>query len=222
MSAGRIAKGFDRLAGFYDFLARAVYGNALRKAQSCFLPDLPSSAKVLVLGGGSGWFLEALLRQANPSHVVYVELSGEMLKRSEKRIQQNFPEALPKVTFLETRAEEVLAQFPDEKFDVIVTHCLLDMYDDPSLQALVGQLCMGLQPAGIWYFSDFSKVEVGPMKPVSKVLIWTMYRFFRVACGIQAEKLPDFEKAFRENNLQQTASKVFFGGMIRARFLILQ
>lgn len=222
MSEVRIAKGFDRIAGFYDFMARTVYGNSLRKAQSCFLPDLPDSAKVLVLGGGSGWFLEALMRQANPSKVVYVELSSEMLKRSEKRIRQNLPQALPSVTFLQTRAEDALAQFPDEKFDVIVTHCLLDMYDDPTLQALVGHLCTGLQPAGIWYFSDFCKVDAGPMKHLSKVLLWTMYRFFRVTCGIQAHELPDFEKAFRENNLQQTASKVFFGGMIRARFLILE
>lgn len=214
MSTARIARGYNLLAASYDWIARAVYGKALRRAQSCFLAELPGSARVFVLGGGSGWFLEALMRQAQPQTVVYVELSSEMLRRSQVRLQRNLPEAIHNVQFIEGRAEEAVQW---GEFDVIVTHCLLDMYTQPGLQALVTTLSSSLKADGAWYFSDFFIVERGWMRPVSRVMIWLMYRFFRFVCRIEARRLPDFEMAFRGIGFAAMATKEFSRGMIRAK-----
>jgi tRNA (cmo5U34)-methyltransferase len=214
MSGERIGRGYDRLASSYDLLARAVYGNALRSAQSCFLDTLPKSAAILVLGGGSGWFLEALLRVAQPHKVVYVELSAAMLQHAQARIRDKFPEALDRVQFVQGRAEDA-AQWG--RFDVVITHCLLDMYPQPALLSLIAKLRGCLQADGIWYFSDFFVVKRGWMRPISCAMVWLMYRFFRLFCGIAATELPDFDAAFATCGLAKVNTRTFFGGMIKAK-----
>lgn len=213
MSSARVAKGYDRLAGLYDGMARLVYGNALRKAQTSMLARLPKDATVLVLGGGSGWFLEQLMRGAQPQAVIYVDLSSKMLALSRQRIHKYLPDQLSKISFVQRPAEDA-PQWAN--VDVVVTHCLLDMFVDASLLTLVAQLRTCLQPNGQWYFSDFAKVQSGPMAIVSRAMIWMMYRFFRFTCKIEATDLPDFVAAFANNGLVQIEEERFYGGMITA------
>lgn len=214
MSVEQVARGYDRLAALYDGMARLVYGNALRRAQTCMLAQLPANATILVLGGGSGWFLEQLVRRAQPRRVIYVELSGEMLARAQRRIAQNLSTALPTIDFVAGRAEDAGKW---GQVDVIVTHCLLDMYVQPALARLVGDLRQSLGPTGVWYFSDFQQVRTGFMQPISRGLIWLMYRFFRWQCKIEARNLPDFETAFAASALGPVAEQHFYRGMIVAR-----
>ena len=214
MSHHAIAKGYDRLARHYDRLAGLVYGGALRRAQTCMLPQLPEGASVLVLGGGSGWFLEQLLQHCHPRRVVYVELSSEMFRLAQERIRQRLPAAFERVEFVLGRAEEA-----DRwgQFDVVITHCLLDMYRQDDLQTLLQRLVPCLRAGGCWYFSDFAQVNAWPMRWVAGVLIWVMYRFFRWCCAIPATELPDFAAAFAQAGLLVADERSFFGQMIQAR-----
>lgn len=182
-----MARGFDRLAGVYDVMAWLVYGTALRKAQACMLPLLPREAQVLVVGGGAGWFLEQLLRVAHPRHVRYVELSPRMMYLARARIERNCPHFLDRVEFVQGSVEDVDAE---GEYDVVVTHCLLDMFEGSQLQGIVQRLSASLRAGGGWYFSDFRHVPRWPMRWVSGALIWAMYRFFRLTCKIPARRLP--------------------------------
>ena len=216
MNRSRIAGGYDGLAKGYDFLARIVYGNALRKAQTCFLTSLPPNADVLVVGGGSGWFLEQLLRISKPKFVLYVELSPKMLALAKARIAKNCPSQLGKVEFVQGNVEDITEE---GSYDVVVTHCLLDMFAGLQLQGIVRRLRRTLKNNGIWYFSDFRHAEKWPMSWISKVLIWMMYRFFKWWCDIPATRLPDFQAAFDLAGLEPKATKLFFGGMIQSKLL---
>jgi tRNA (cmo5U34)-methyltransferase len=54
----RVARGFDRLAPFYDSLARLIIGKGIKQSQLHFLNHLRGQNQgVLVLGGGTGWIL---------------------------------------------------------------------------------------------------------------------------------------------------------------------
>ena len=48
--------GFNSIAPVYDALATLVFGRSIRNAQLCFLGDIGYRGKVLILGGGTGWF----------------------------------------------------------------------------------------------------------------------------------------------------------------------
>lgn len=216
MSKKQTASGYDRLAAGYDRLARLVYGNALRAAQTSFLQAIPKHSEVLVVGGGSGWFLEQLLLRCAPKFVLYVELSPKMLALAKDRIARNCPAQLADVEFVEGDVEGIAEEM---SYDVVVTHCLLDMFDGLQLQGIVLRLRAALRPGGRWYFSDFRHAGRWPMSWVSRLLIWIMYRFFRWFCGIPAHRLPDFGKAFKAAGMEMQDEKLFFGGMIAAQLL---
>ena len=212
----RVASGFDRLAPGYDLLARAAFGNAIRRSQSHFLARLPQDADVLVLGGGSGWFLERLLAVAECRSVLYVEISGGMLDRAEERIGRRRPEDLAKVRFLRGGPEAVPA---DARFDIVCTHCFLDLFTDETLRTVTGQLTGHLRPDGVWYFSDFRIVPGAPMSALSGLVVSALYLFFGLVCGIEARRLPSFEDAFRACGLERIEECHFLGGMLSASLL---
>lgn len=214
MNRQRMSIGYDSLSGVYDTLARMVYGNALRRAQTCFLNQVPPQAEVLVLGGGSGWFLEKLLVTAQPRYVMYVELSPKMLARTRARIQRKCPEMLPRVEFVLGSADRVEDELV---YDAVAAHCLLDMFDGLQLQTIVGRMRRSLKPGGFVYFSDFRYATGWPMRWISRLLIWMMYRFFRWWCAIPARRLPQFSKVFDGAGLRLAAQRHFHGGMIQAQ-----
>lgn len=214
MNRQRMSIGYDSLSSVYDALARLVYGNALRRAQTCFLNHLPPQSEVLVLGGGSGWFLEKLLVTAYPKYVMYVELSGKMLERARARIKRNCPEMLSRVDFVLGSADRIEDELA---YDAVMAHCLLDMFDGLQLRSIVGRMRNSLRLGGFVYFSDFRYATSWPMSWVSKALIWMMYRFFRWWCAIPAKQLPKFGQAFDGAGLKLAAQRHFHGGMIQAQ-----
>jgi SAM-dependent methyltransferase len=217
-SAGgtRIARGFGRIAPSYDILARAVFGNALRKSQCCFLGRIPADADILVLGGGSGWFLEQLLAVTNCRSVCYVDVSAVMQRRARERISRHRPHDLARVSFVTGGPESIPT---DARFDLLCTHCFLDLFTDETLRAVSLHLTEHLRADALWYFSDFRAADGFPMSALSRLLLGAMYRFFRMICGVEARRLPRFDEAFRATGFAPTAEARFHGGMVQALLL---
>lgn len=214
-SMNNVARGFNRLAPIYDSLARLVYGNSLRKAQTAFLEKLPKNAKILVLGGGSGWFLEQLILKAQPLEVSYLEISSKMIEQSKARIQKNLKDvSISRIQFIEADFEQVTIE---GEFDAICTHCFLDLFGPAKLGSIMQKLKTLMKSGGIWYFSDFQHAGTQPMRWISKQLISLMYFFFRLNCQIDAKQLPAFESEFAKLKLIKKEEAAFYGGMIVAR-----
>lgn len=220
-----IARGFDRLSPAYDLIAGAVFGNSLRRSQSCFLDRLPRDADVLVVGGGSGWFLEQLLAGSGCRHVLYLEISPGMLRRAQERIRRRRPSDLKRVDFIEGSIDAIPAS---AQFDVVCTHCFLDLFSGETLSSVVRALSSHLDAEGVWYFSDFRtdsglaegrRAERAPLSFASRSLLFVMYRFFRMTCSIEAERLPCFDEAFRRNGWRATEEVCFHRGLIRSVLL---
>ena len=210
------ARGFNRLAPVYDHLAMTVFGNSLRAAQRCFLHRVKPEADVLVVGGGSGWFLERLLEETSCRRVDTLDISAAMLSRSEDRLRRRNPEALARVRFLHGGVE---SSPRDAIYDVLCTHCFLDLFSDETLQSLVPRLRSHLRDGGLWYDSDF-QIAPGTIRgPLTSVLLRAMYAFFRTTCSIEATRLPQFDHAFSQAGMVDVEAATFYGGMVRARLL---
>jgi tRNA (cmo5U34)-methyltransferase len=208
-----IGQGFDRLAGIYDGLAGTVYGRAIRNAQLHFLDQWPRKAEILIVGGGTGWFLEAVLQQTDPARVQYVELSGEMIRRSRERIAQKLPQMLERVEF----HQGTIHDWPQPSHvDVVATHFYLDLFNGAELRNEIELLHGLLRPGGTWSLSDFAYEEKGLMKPVSRFLVGTMYLFFRMAARIRSRKLEDYPALLGAKGLQTIHKTSYYGGMIRS------
>lgn len=200
--------GFDRVASFYDPLARLVFGSALQDAQHWLLHYIPAGASVLIIGGGSGWILKEVLQQTSPKHILYLEASEKMLQKAK---QLNYS-----ATIVEFRHGTDADLQPHEQFDVVITPFLLDLFPKQRLTQLMQWLNYSLAPSGLWLFADFWPVKQKP--PFwQKLLTKSMYLFFGVLSDVQTQDLPDYGKHFSRLGLHEKYSQSFYKGFVQAK-----
>ncbi|MBT1685413.1 class I SAM-dependent methyltransferase [Dawidia soli] len=199
----RTVNDFNHIASVYDTLASLVFGKNLTQSQHHFLHVIPESATVLIVGGGSGELLQTLLREKPHCRVVYVDASEKMIGLARQRVQNS-----PRVTFL-CGTEEV--QMPLRAFTVIITNFYLDLFTQQSLCRITARLRSLLAPEGLWLVTDF----VRPKRRWQKLLLKTMYLFFRIVSNIEASNISDWEEMVRSTGLFCQAKELFYKGMIQ-------
>ncbi|GAB3546171.1 class I SAM-dependent methyltransferase [Spirosoma fluminis] len=199
---------FDWVAPVYDALAFTVFGRRLQRAQTVYLNDIPPGLSVLIVGGGTGWLLEQLLVRCKPDRVVYLELSGPMVARASRRMLRK---ALPGT--VDFRVGDETALRPDERFDLILTPFLLDLFEESTLRMqLIPRLQKSLASAGCWLVTDF----VRPSAWWQKVLLWSMIRFFRLTAGIETRQLANWQHCLQVAGLILLRRQAQVGGMVSA------
>lgn len=194
--------GFDLLASFYDPLARLVYGRSIRDAQTCFLNRIPLQAKVLIIGGGTGWLLAELLLVKPECEVWYVESSARMLGMARQRNPH------VNIHYIHGTSEEL----PRAGFDVVITHFFLDLFPAATLQKMIPSIFASTKPSVLWLVADF--VDGG--KWWQQALLNVMYLFFKVICQIQAKSLPFWDTTMRQSGLTKICTHHFYGGFIES------
>ena len=77
--------------------------------------------------------------------------------------------------------------------DWLVTHFFLDMYEGERLDSLVASLTDISRPGTRWLFADFCLPGAGPWWILwrARILLWIMYKFFRVMTGLHCQRLED-------------------------------
>ncbi len=105
---------YNSIAGFYDVLSKLIFQKSIINAQKFLLQYIPANSNVLIVGGGTGWILEAVadLHQSN-INITYIEKSARMIALSKKR---NYNKN--NVEFVNEAVEDFVS---DKKFDVIFT-----------------------------------------------------------------------------------------------------
>jgi len=196
----RVARGFDRLAAVYDLAARLFPGDALRSCAEALLPRVPGGARVLVVGGGTGRVLPALLA-GRPRAIVWLDASPAMCARARRRVPAGAP--------VEIRVGGLDRLGAAERFDAIVTPFVLDLWDGRELDAVVARLASALAPDGTWVHADFAHGR-------ARALAAVLYGFFRVTCGVRARRVADWDEVFRRAGFEETARADRLAGILRA------
>ncbi len=194
--------GFDLLASVYDPLAWLVYGRSIRDAQTCFLNRIPSQAKVLILGGGTGWLLTELHRVKTDCEVWYIESSAKMLAMARQHNSRS------NIHFIHGTIKEM----PHAGFDVVITYFFLDLFSAPTLRKMIPFIFSASKPSVLWLVTDF--VDRG--KWWQQALLKVMYLFFRLICRIEAERLPAWDKTILQSGLKRIGTNHFYGGFIES------
>ncbi len=197
---------FDPIAPWYDWLASAVFGQSLKRAQSQFLHRIPAGASILIVGGGTGWLLEPLLTGNRPGRVVYLERSARMLARASNRMLRR---SLPGAVTFRLGTETTL--LPTDRFDVIITAFVLDVHSALTLKtALLPRLRLVLKPGGQWFITDF--VSGGNWG--QRGLIWAMIWFFRLTARIEIRRLANWQPLMVETALHLSARQSHLRGLV--------
>jgi ubiquinone/menaquinone biosynthesis C-methylase UbiE len=196
---------FNRIAGSYDLLASLVFAGNIHKAQLTYLHLIPPQAKVLILGGGTGKILNDLFKLNPSAQVYYVEASDAMIERAKK----NSEHFKTHVHFIHGTANSI----PDAiQFDVVITSFFLDMFSSPAMDDLIQQVAKSLERKSIWIVTDF----VNSKKKLHQALLRMMYLFFRTFCGIEAQRLPDWENQLKNAGFGETKRELFYDGFIKS------
>ncbi|QNL48619.1 class I SAM-dependent methyltransferase [Olivibacter sp. SDN3] len=179
---------YDKIAFCYDFLSRLIFFRSQMNAQIELLPYIPKNSSVLIVGGGTGWILEEISK-LHPAglHIIYVELSANMLKRAQTRnFRQN------RVDFIH---RDIALDAPGEEYDVILTPFLFDNLTEEKALVVFMKLNIRLKPEGIWINTDFylDPLERAPLK---RAFLGIMYMFFRRIGAIEASNLMDINLYF--------------------------
>jgi tRNA (cmo5U34)-methyltransferase len=200
--------GFDRVASFYDPLAKLVFGSSLQDAQYWLLPYIPSNSTILIIGGGSGWLLQQVLEHTSPKHIVYLEASEKMLQQAQQQI--------PAPTIVEFRHGTDADLQPHEQFDIIITPFLLDLFQDERLSQLMQRLYSVLEPGGLWLFADFWPVQQ-KLPFWQKLLAKSMYLFFGLLSDVQGRQLPDYSRHYNRLGLKEQQWAGFYNGFVQSK-----
>jgi ubiquinone/menaquinone biosynthesis C-methylase UbiE len=194
---------YNNSAWFYDQLSRLVYGKALVNAQVYLLQFIPQNAKILIVGGGTGWILEEI-NKLHPTglQITYVEIAAGMIALSKKRNTGS-----NSVIFINEPIEKV--SLPAD-FDVIITPFLFDNFKDDNLPSIFAHVAKSLKPGGIWLNTDFQLTG----KWWQNVLLKTMFLFFKILCRVETSHLPDINAQFKKHGFSIADEHTFFGDFV--------
>jgi len=194
---------YNNSAWFYDRLSKVIYGKALVRSQVWLLQFIPAGSKILIVGGGTGWILDEIAK-VHPSglQITYAEIAPNMVKLSKKRNAGN-----NQVVFINDGIENIKL---DNDYDVVITPFLFDNFTEENFKRIFEYIHSALKPGGFWLNTDFRLTG----KWWQKVMLKSMFLFFRTICGIEAKKLPGIQAAFSKYGHSEVKSKSFFGDFI--------
>ncbi len=202
-------RNYDLIAGFYDRLVRLVYGDKLVVAQQYLVSAIPAGARILIVGGGTGWVLEEIAKiHVTGLSITYVDASTKMIAQAQARTVGG-----NNVTFIWSAIEDFQTT---EEYDVVLTPFLFDNFTEVDMRKIFERMDNRLAPGGIWLYCDFQNTHILWQKAMLKI----MYLFFRASCGIEASALPGTGVCFADNNYTIRSRKTFLNGFIESMVYI--
>jgi ubiquinone/menaquinone biosynthesis C-methylase UbiE len=200
---------FDKIAPVYDGLSKLVFGKAQIKAQIDQLKFLPGQSRILIVGGGTGFILEAISKIFNEGlEIVYVELSQKMITKAKQRNTKNNT-----LQFLQI---DIADYESDILFDVILTPYLFDNFLYDKAEQAFNKLNHLLKNEGLWFSCDFC-ITKGSGKFWKIILTNMMYLFFKTFGMVQGSKLVPIQNFFTANNYTLIDDAFYYSGFIEAR-----
>ena len=174
---------FDRIARFYASLEYLVFGRSLQQVRCSHLAYLaeviPLGAEVLVVGDGDGRFFVECVQAWPNCRFVYVERSQNMLRKARQRINREGIDA----DIRWCHGDALLVG--EGKFDVLVTHFVLDCHQGKALESFVQKLAEQVKCKGFWMVSDFDPAATW----WSSHLVSVMYMFFACVASLPRQHL---------------------------------
>jgi ubiquinone/menaquinone biosynthesis C-methylase UbiE len=185
---------YNHIAWIYDWLAKIVFGRKQELAMQAFLSIIPDTAKILVVGGGTGKIIDYLRILHKQLEIDFVEPSANMMCQAKKReishLQINF-------------YQQSILEFQTVDYDVVLTSFFFDQFTDGQAQLILQHLRPKLRSNGILIFSDF----INTKHIWDKLVIRLMFYFFRLTANIKTNNFPSYNYLFSALGFCKGSSK---------------
>jgi ubiquinone/menaquinone biosynthesis C-methylase UbiE len=205
---------FDRVSRIYRTLETIAFGRALQRARIRWLRELSGTTRALIVGEGDGRFVGELLKTYPHLQIDCVEASGRMIELARRRLKEGGAD-VAQVRFFQA---DIFSWSPRQKYDLIVTHFLLDCFNEAQLEAIVTKLALAAEPDAIWLLADFRIPTTGALATNwAKLWIRVMYLFFRITAGLQTTTLIDPSPYLCATGFSLTNESLTRCGMIKSQ-----
>lgn len=204
---------FDRLAPYYYRMERVLGGNKLQRCRVEWMGEVTSAKRALLAGEGHGRFLGECARRLPDTHFTYVDASAGMLEQARK--------AWRMAGGLEERITFVQATLPDWEpeagaHDLIVTHFFLDCFPPSELARVVAALARAAKPGTNWLLADFREPERGLLKWRARLIVGSLYLFFRVVTRLPSRKITPPDELMRQNGFELEGRRLSEWGLLHS------
>lgn len=202
----KVKNNFDSVAWCYDFLAYIIFGNKIRRSQTVLFDQLCENDRVLILGGGTGWIINEILRSKKVARIDYIELSEKMLQKAKSIIPLHKDVV---INFINGDEESIPGS---ETYDVVIACYFFDLFQTNRLKYVITRTVNSLKAEGKLLVADFNISSSSPL--LHKVLVRIMYLFFSVTCRIEARGLIDMGTVLSDYDLSKEYSLSSCNGLI--------
>jgi len=199
---------FDRIAAHYRWLETIAFGTQLQQARIAFLREIEAPRRVLIVGEGNGRFLAKLLRIHPHAQVDCVEASACMIALARRE------SVAAQAAFIQADVRTVA--LVKNSYDLIVTDFLLDCFSEETLASLIRRLAEAATSEARWLVADFCYPRRGWRLFRARLLIATMYFFFRAVTGIEARRLVEYRPLLRAQGFQCAKEMISPNEMVRS------
>lgn len=197
---------YNFIAPFYDRVSKIVFGKNLEQSQRVLMAHIPERATIAIIGGGTGAILEMMPQHTLPLDIYYIELSQAMLHQARKRNA-----GIHHVRFINSAVEAFNELI---QFDVIITPFLFDNFAAADAQRIFNHIHTLAKPTATWLFTDFHLKEKAPLQ--HKLLLKTMYLFFRIVASVKVQSLFPMQSIFEANGYKIQHQYSFMNGFIQS------
>lgn len=208
-----MSSGFDRLASSYGGLEHFLFGSRLQEMRCVYLAQLANCQDILLIGEGTGLFLEKLLLVNPKAKVTVIDQSAKMIKRARGRVAG---QDLHRVSFQTVAFENFRSA---NEFDAVCTFFFWDCFEKDRIREMLPLLPHCMKREGLWFEVDFFEDQQGAL--LSRIwhyfLLRFLYGFFGYATGIEARWVEEIEPLAKENGFSLTHSQWADRLPVRAR-----
>ena len=178
-----------------------------------YLSQLADCQDILLIGEGTGLFLEKLLRVNPKAKVTVIDQSAKMIKRARGRVAEH---DLHRVTFQTVAFENFLSA---NQFDALCTFFFWDCFEKDRIREMLPLLRSCMKREGLWFEVDFFEDQRGarPSRIWHYFLLRFLYGFFGWATRIEARWVEEIEPLAKENGFSLTHSQWADRLPVRAR-----
>ncbi|HEY1583085.1 MAG TPA: class I SAM-dependent methyltransferase [Chthoniobacterales bacterium] len=201
---------FDRVAPHYLWLETLAFGDKLQEARTAFVRHVETPRRVLIVGEGNGRFLSEFVRWHPAAEVDCIEASGRMIELARAGFEAK------QVHFIRALVSEV--ELDQIHYDLVVTHFVLDCFDEETLPPLLAKLAQAATADASWLIADFCVPPRGWRRLGGRWLISLMYLFFRLVAGLETKRLVDYRPLLRANGFALKASKSSPNDIVRSEW----
>jgi SAM-dependent methyltransferase len=205
---------FDAVAPWYRALETIAFGNALHRCRVACLDRIQSPRRALIVGEGNGRFVCELLRAHPHSEIDCVDASGQMLRLARKRVENELPDRVNQIRFLQRDITHWVP--PESQYDLVVTHFLLDCFPEAELAGVINKLASAATTDATWLLADFRLPAGRFSKLRARVWLAAMYQFFRLTARIQARELVDPTSVMQTQGFALARQHLFWSGMLKS------